>query len=365
MRGQGGGSLLFPDEIFAGRVSMREVHCRGARPPHRSHDSRLSLRGRVTAVGVSTHSPVYVQPLITIGFSYWDELSMSEKLDNGTHRSIWHLSTEGLLRSQWIAAFLVSLWWGLAGGRVAASDNEPLVLRALTYNIHHAEDTNGQLDLERIAAVIRESKADVIALQEVDRNVPRSGRVDQLAELAKALNMHGVLGPNIDLAGGKYGNAILSRWPIIRWKNHLLPNVRSGEQRGLLEADIQLPGDRPLKLFATHFDHRPNEEERLQSAAFVNRRQVDRAKREASFSVILAGDINARPESETLQVLLQRWQMTDQTLAPTIPSAEPKHKIDYIFIERNTPKIKVLESVVVDEPVASDHRPLLSILEIQ
>lgn len=291
---------------------------------------------------------------------------MNEKLSSGTCRWIWIFRTKGLWRSQRIAALLVSLWCGLAAcGKVAASDNEPLVVRVMTYNIHHAEDTNGQLNLGRIAAVIRESRADVIALQEVDRHVPRSGNVDQLAELAKALDMHGSFGPNIDLAGGEYGNAILSRWPIARWKNHLLPNVRNGEQRGVLEADIQLPGDRPLKLFATHFDHRPSEEERLQSAAFVNQQQVDGANRGASFSVILAGDINARPESETLQVLLQRWQMTDQTLAPTIPSAEPKYKIDYIFIERDAPKIKVLESTVVDEPIASDHRPLLSILEIQ
>jgi endonuclease/exonuclease/phosphatase family metal-dependent hydrolase len=289
---------------------------------------------------------------------------MSETTVPGTCRANRFGQPRRLLNWQKIAVFCLSLWCGYAGGPVVASDSQPLVVRVLTYNIHHAEDVNGKLNLERIAEVIRESKADVVALQEVDRHVPRSGKVDQLAELAKVLGMHGIFGRNIDLDGGEYGNAVLSRWPISDWQNHLLPNVRSGEQRGVLEADIQLPGSRQLKLLATHFDHRADETERLQSAAFVNERQEERSRRNAAYTVILAGDINARPESETLQVLLERWQMTDATLAPTIPSAEPKHKIDYIFIERETATIRVLEAVVVDEPIASDHRPLLSVLEI-
>src|SRR5690606_4366306 len=108
---------------------------------------------------------------------------------------------------------------------VAADAAEPLRLRVLSYNIHHAEGVDGKLDLERIAEVIRAAKPDLVALQEVDRNARRTGSVDQPAELARLTEMQVVFGSNIELQGGHYGNAVLSRFPIASERNHLLPNV--------------------------------------------------------------------------------------------------------------------------------------------
>ena len=139
----------------------------------------------------------------------------------------------------------------------------------LSYNIHHAEGVDGRLDLDRIAAVIRTSQADVVALQEVDQRVTRSNNIDQPQELAERLGMHVAFGPNIDLQGGKYGNAVLSRFPIKSTTNHLLPNVGGGEQRGLLEVDVELLTIK-LTFLATHFDHRRNPAQRMASATFVN-----------------------------------------------------------------------------------------------
>jgi endonuclease/exonuclease/phosphatase family metal-dependent hydrolase len=129
---------------------------------------------------------------------------------------------------------------------------EPFRLRVLSYNIHHAEGVDRKLDVERIARVILSVKPDLVALQEVDQKVKRSQGIDQPAELARLTKMQVVFGANIELQGGHYGNALLSRFPIARHKNHLLPNIDASEQRGVIEAEITLPDSKQsLLLLAT------------------------------------------------------------------------------------------------------------------
>jgi len=113
--------------------------------------------------------------------------------------------------------------WGQSASKV------PLVLRVLSYNIHHGEGVDGKLDLERIARVISSVQPDIVALQEVDLLVARSQSIDQPRELARLTGMHSVFGANIDLQGGKYGNAVLARESISQSHNHLLPNIQQGE----------------------------------------------------------------------------------------------------------------------------------------
>ena len=153
---------------------------------------------------------------------------------------------------------------------VTASEVRPLRLRVLTYNLHHGEGTDGRLDLERIAGVIRGAEPDVVALQEVDRRAERTGSVDQPAELARLTGLRVAFGANISLQGGDYGNAVLSRFPIVRQVNHRLPGPANIEQRGVLEVELLVPGrETPLVLLATHFDHRPDDGARLASTAVL------------------------------------------------------------------------------------------------
>ncbi|MCA9127909.1 MAG: endonuclease/exonuclease/phosphatase family protein, partial [Planctomycetales bacterium] len=133
-----------------------------------------------------------------------------------------------------LALFLTVSLVGVAHGA-----DEPIRLRVLSYNIHHGEGVDRKLDLERIAKVILSVKPDVVALQEVDRNVKRSEGVDQPKELARLTEMNVIFGANIELQGGHYGNALLSRFPNVQNKNHLLPNIGDGEQRGVIEATIE------------------------------------------------------------------------------------------------------------------------------
>lgn len=237
-------------------------------------------------------------------------------------------------------------------------------LRTLSYNIHHAEGVDGSLDVSRIAKVIRESRADLVALQEVDVRVSRSDGVDQATQLAERLGMHVEFGANIALQGGEYGNAVLSRFPIVRAKNHLLPNLDNGEQRGVLECRIELPNGQDMRFFATHFDHRRKPDERIASAKAINDLVAEDS---GDALVLLAGDLNDTLGSQTLIELQNRWKRTSPTELATIPVGKPARQIDFIMMLRNeaADEISGLHTEVLSESVASDHRPILAVCELQ
>jgi alkaline phosphatase D len=251
---------------------------------------------------------------------------------------------------------------GLSAFNYVRAD-EPLSIRVLTYNTHHAEGSDHRIDLDRIAEILRNSRADIVALQEIDKNVDRSNGIDQSAELAKQLGMNLFFGGNIEYQGGSYGNAILSRWPIVNAVNHLCPRFDDGEQRGIIAADIRLPTGQTLCFFATHFDHRSAERERNACARFVNLLQGRRATHRDSHGFlpisILAGDLNAVPESPTLSILNNRWN-TSLTATPTIPASKPTRQIDYVLASKDS-SLELISTEVLDEAIASDHRPVLSI----
>lgn len=256
------------------------------------------------------------------------------------------------LRAIWIVLLLAV---GSIGRAV-----EPVRLRVICYNVHHAEGMDRRLDVERIAKVIQSVQPDLVALQEVDRKVKRTQGIDQPAQLAELTGMQVVFGANIDLQGGHYGNAVLSRFPILRHQNHLLPNVDGSEQRGVLETEIQVPGAKePLLFLATHLDFRPDPRERLASAKVIN----DLAMKHEGQPALLAGDMNATPESKTLQLLETVWKKVNEKPLPTVPVRQPTRQIDFILL-RPAERWQVVEVQVLDEAVASDHRAIFAVLEL-
>ncbi len=254
--------------------------------------------------------------------------------------------------------FLFILLVSPAANQAAAE--QPVRLSVLSYNIHHGEGIDGKLDLQRIAGVIKSVDPDLVALQEVDKKVKRSDSVDQPAELARIVEMQVVFAANIELQGGHYGNAVLSRYPIVHHHNHLLPRVDNGEQRGLIEAEIQVPRlNAPLLLLATHLDHRPDDRERIASTAVINQRVSNQVQRLA----LLAGDMNAVPESKVLAEIGTKWMSANSVPQPTVPVGKPVKQIDYILAHPQD-RWKVIEFKVLDEAVASDHRAVFSVLEL-
>ena len=246
--------------------------------------------------------------------------------------------------------------------RPCFGDNGGSTIRVLSYNIHHGAGTDGKLDLQRIAGVIRSANPDIVALQEVDQRVTRSGSIDQPSELAKLTGMQVLFAGNIQFQGGLYGNAVLTKF-IVEDKDHiLLPNHDNGEQRGLIRATLRLHelghSTARINFTATHFDHRSNETERLASARQIN----NIAAGLPESASLLAGDINDVRGSKTLKLLQSQWKIAGPRLA-TIPSAEPTRQIDFIFF-RPENRWTVTETRVLSEAVASDHRAILSVLKL-
>lgn len=245
-------------------------------------------------------------------------------------------------------------------GAVAADDKPAKrTLRVLTYNIHHGEGTDGKLDLPRIAKVIADAKPDLVAVQEVDHKAKRTGGVDQTAELAKLTGLHGKFGKAIDLQGGEYGQVVLSKFPIRGFKVHELPGEAGRETRVAVAAEVRIGEAGPTLLFvSTHLDHQKDDLRQKQAAKLVELFGTDKRP------VILAGDLNATPESKPLEILGKNWKPAEvgKPLL-TIPVGKPARQIDFV-LHRPADKFRVAEAKVLDEAVASDHRPLLVVLEL-
>ena len=228
-------------------------------------------------------------------------------------------------------------------------------LRVVSYNIHHGVGMDGKLDLERIADVILQQNPDVVALQEVDNMATRSGSVDQAAVLAKLLGMQSVFGKCINLGEGGYGNAILSKHPIVETRVHRLPG--GGEPRVALEVVAKVDGEL-LSIVSVHFEW-STEAIRLKQANALEGIFSEHAQ-----PVIVLGDFNARPESETMQLLRKTWSLIPKTGAQlTSPADVPRSEIDYI-LTRNL-KVRGTSCFVMEEAVASDHRPLAGVIRLK
>ncbi len=238
----------------------------------------------------------------------------------------------------------------------------PRTIRLLTFNIHHGEGTDGRVDLERIARLIREQRADLVALQEVDRGVERTGRRDLLAELAQLTKMNYAFGKNIDYQGGDYGNAILSRFPIIEQDNHHFKLLRPSERRGLLRAVVDL-GGKKLTLLATHIDFHQDDAERLSNVEELHQGLAEYGQ----LPLILCGDFNDVPGSRThanvKNDFTDAWETVGKGDGFTYSSTKPEKRIDYVFIKKGARLRPVAARVI--ESDASDHLPLLVEIKIQ
>jgi endonuclease/exonuclease/phosphatase family metal-dependent hydrolase len=236
----------------------------------------------------------------------------------------------------------------------------PLTVRVVTYNIHHGEGTDGRFDLSRLASVVTSVNPDLVALQEVDQGTERASGVSELTELARLTHMHPAFGKAMDYLGGQYGVAVLSRWPLLRTDNAPLPSVADREPRTALSVEVNTGKHGPLIQFtSTHLDQMRDPGNRLAQARYLNERLVH----EDGQATILAGDMNARPGTEVMDLFDEQWNDPPaDDPSPTWPNGRPRSRVDYVLV-RPASNWRVIESRIIDEPVASDHRPLLVVLE--
>lgn len=240
----------------------------------------------------------------------------------------------------------------------------------MTWNIHHAEGMDRKVDVDRIAKLIQSEKPDVVALQEVDRGVERTNKIDIVTKLADLTEMTYAFGKTIDFQGGDYGNAFLTRFPILEEHNLLYKMVRQGEQRGLLQLVLEINGEEVV-VADTHFDSGAGDTARASSAE-----ELKTALREyLPRPVIVCGDFNDAPDSRTMSHLkrdfVDTWEQTTAGNGFTFPSDGPRKRIDYVFTLKK-PKPDSVSVVIQLRPVsarvpqttASDHLPVVVEFEL-
>src|SRR5215510_14707138 len=152
-----------------------------------------------------------------------------------------------------LALSLISFSDRAAALRVSAA-RPSKIIRVMTYNIHVGVGMDKKLDLPRIADVIKREHIDLVGLQEVDRGVERTQRIDEIAELARLTKMDYAFAFNLKYQGGQYGVAILSRKPILATDHRLYKNLREAERRGFIRTEVKI-GGQLINFVTTHLDY--------------------------------------------------------------------------------------------------------------
>lgn len=260
-----------------------------------------------------------------------------------------------------IGGFLFTLFLLSACSATKSGKNNPIQIKVLTYNIHHANPPSKPdlIDLPAIAKVIIESKADIVGLQELDVHTERSGKdLDQAAELGKLTGMQHYFVKGIDYQGGEYGIAILSRFPIIKSDSLRLPMKEGigGEPRVLAVITIEPARGKQITFANTHMDLKP-ETRVLQARAIVDYLS------DIQSPVIFCGDLNAKPGSDPVKIFDEHFTRSSIENGLTIPQINPRSEIDFIMFKPSN-RFKILKHEVINEPYASDHLPVLVELEL-
>lgn len=238
-----------------------------------------------------------------------------------------------------------------------------MIIRFLTYNIHKGIGTDRKFRLDRTISVLKESKADVISLQEVDQHVPRSRQLDLAREIAEALDMQYHLGLNVKLKRGSYGNATLSRFPIMEKHNQ---NITWGikKRRGCLITRLKVGRKNEIVIFNLH----------LGLAAFEQRWQMKKIlsgryyKKFNEMPLIVLGDTNDRRHKLTSILELAGFEDSCQTRGKrrdfTWPAYAPVVRLDKLYFNdslnnehHHVPRTKLSR-------IASDHLPLIVDLKL-
>ena len=219
-------------------------------------------------------------------------------------------------------------------------------LKLMSYNIKNANGMDNVCNFQRIANVINNASPDVVAIQEVDSMTNRSGQKYVLGEIAERTQMHGYFAPAIDYDGGKYGIGLLTKQVPLRLQSLPLPGRE--EARTLILAEFA-----DYIYCCTHMSL--TEEDRMKSLELVKAFTSSSTK-----PLFLAGDMNAEPESGFIKELQKDFQILSNPKQHTFPAPDPKETIDYIAtLKQNAKGFAVISAKVINEPMASDHRPIL------
>lgn len=225
-------------------------------------------------------------------------------------------------------------------------------LRVATYNLHSGIGVDRRFRPARLIEVINELHADVVALQEVLS--PVRG-FDVHAHLGAGTGLDLVTMTTMPLAGGTFGNGLLSRWPILEVAEHDL-TVGTREPRGALDVTIGR-GKRRLRVIATHLGLRSAErQQQLARLLAIVKSAPDQA-------TVLAGDFNIT-RARARELSQHAAHFGKSTALATFPSIAPVLPLDRIFALSGASIVDVAAHRSRRARVASDHLPLVATIEL-
>jgi len=229
------------------------------------------------------------------------------------------------------------------------------VIKVASYNIRRAIGIDGKKDLKQVQQVLNEIDADVLALQEVEMVPGVVGVSRQAHALAGLLKMNYAFGPVHRLKFGSVGNAILSKYPIVKDIKHILPDPR--DERGCLQTEIDAGGIH-FSIFNMHLGL--NQVSRYRHLKYI----ILPIMQASSIPTILAGDMNATPAMREMRMLSEylhdTFQHNSGLHGNTYPSDAPRVRIDYIFTDDKSR----CSSFRIIKSEASDHLPVTATIKI-
>lgn len=222
----------------------------------------------------------------------------------------------------------------------------------LSYNVHNCIGMDKEQDYQRIANVIQQADPDIVALQELDSVTERNKGIYALGELKKLTGMHGVYASAIPFQGGSYGIGILSKEAPIKHEVISMPGRE--EKRTLIIAEFK-----DYVFCATH--QSLTAEDQLLSIPLIQE-----ALKGIHKPIFLAGDMNSKPQSKPQEMLAGQFVTLNDTAVHTFPADVPNRCIDYIYAySQNGYQFDVQQQKVIEEAVASDHRPVQVVVQIK
>jgi endonuclease/exonuclease/phosphatase family metal-dependent hydrolase len=248
-----------------------------------------------------------------------------------------------------------------------------MTTRIMTYNVHSCVGVDKRLDVARVAAVIAQSKPDIVALQELDVCRNRTGGIDQAHAIASRLGMAFHFNCAMRVEEEQYGDAILTALPVRLVRSGrlpTLPRVRGLEPRGALWVAVEVEPGVELQVINTHLGLVPLEQ-RGQAAALLGRDWLGHP--DCRDPTILIGDFNATSRYAAYKVLADRLKDGQRELVRTgrrartlrtFPSRFPVLRIDHLFV---SPGVEMLDVHAPGGPLpraASDHLPLVADLKV-
>jgi endonuclease/exonuclease/phosphatase family metal-dependent hydrolase len=268
-----------------------------------------------------------------------------------------------LWRVSLLVLLTLVLFWPVPRTTALSSPLVPLkkTLRVMTYNIHVGVGMDKKLDLQRIADVINHERPDLVGLQEVDRNVKRTEGRDEIVELAAMTQMEFAFAPNLDYQGGKYGVAILSRFPIKGIVHRMFENKRETERRGMLKTEMQIDG-KTVTFVTTHLDYQ------YEDGRLFETEQLMKFLEQVKGPLIVVADLNDVPEGSSYKLIRTKFEdawITSRAKGDgfSYPADKPLKRIDHIFY-RTGDRVRAKKAWVV-ATLASDHVPVVAEIEIQ